>query len=123
MVSVVALMKVASRAQVIPAAPANRAARRLGEPRRPASASAAATTTMTATAVIQWWLAGTGWPPCGSPAIRNTARPAQVSRAPFHAPSTICWRSQTRRSTSTMMSSVTSSGWTTETSPLCKARA
>ena len=62
-------------------------------------------------------------PPRGSPATRNTARPAQVRAAPHQAARRIDWSIQNLRSTSPKMSSVTKSGCTTEIWPLCRARA
>ena len=53
----------------------------------------------------------------------KTASPAQVAAAPAHAAQTTAWRIHTRRSTSAMTSSVTSSGWTTESWPSCRAKA
>ena len=74
-------------------------------------------------AAIQWPLVGVGWPPRGSPATMNTARPRQVNAAPPQVTAAMDWRSQTWRSTSAKTSSVARSGCTIETSPSCRASA
>ena len=53
----------------------------------------------------------------------NTARPAQVNAAAPQVIGRMDWRIQNRRSTSAKTSSVTRSGCTTETRPLCSASA
>ena len=117
------LINAASSAHAIPAAVPYRAARRVGEPPRASTISTATTARQAAAATVQWPLVGLSCPPRGSAAAMKTASPAHAAAAPAHAaPATAC-RIHTRRSTSAMTSSVTSSGWTTETWPSCNANA
>src|SRR5271166_7087679 len=75
-VSVAALMNAASSAHTIAAAAAYRAARRVGDPQRAASAMIAAAPPHTASADIQACAVGVGVPPCGSSIATNAASPA-----------------------------------------------
>lgn len=64
-----------------------------------------------------------GWPPLGSDAIRNTARPTEVTEADAHAAGFTARRNQTRPSTSENTSSVTRIDCTTDMRPLYRAMA
>src|ERR1700727_2451159 len=122
-VSVVALMIVASSAQMVADAAAYRAARRPGDPQRAATARTAAPAPQVTAATTQCWLVGVGWPPSGSPATMNTARPRQVRAAASQVIPRMDWWIQNRRSARANTSSVTRSGCTTETRPSCRASA
>ena len=122
-VSVAALRNVASSAHVRAAAAPKRAARRIGRPVRPSAASTAIAPTNTSPADSHSLVSGTGWPPEGSAAMRNTARDRQTTSTDAQAAAATRWRIHTRRSASTKTSSVISTGWTTDIGPLCSARA
>ena len=113
----------ASRAAVSPVAAASAAARRAGAPRRPSKVSTAMAPPNTSPADSHCFPAGKGWPPVGSPTARNTARLTHTTVTDAQAARATSWRIHTRRSTSTKTSSVTSSGWTTDIGPLCRASA
>ena len=122
-VSVAVFRNTASMAQVIAAAAASTAARRTGGPCKPSSARPAMIPPNTTPAVSHCAACGAGWPPVGSAAARNTASaPATVSTEAQAAGRT-CWWIHTRRSTITKISSVISSGWTTDSGPLFSAPA
>ena len=110
-------------AQVIPAAAASTPARRTGDPCMPSSVRPAMIPPNTTPADSHCAACGAGWPPVGSAAARNTASaPATVSTE-AQAAGRICWWIHTRRSTITKISSVISSGWTTDSGPLFRAPA
>ena len=71
-VSVAVLRNVAIRAHANAAAAANRAARRIGEPRLPSTASPAMAPPNTSNADSHSAVSGVGWPPVGSATARNT---------------------------------------------------
>jgi hypothetical protein len=122
-VSVVVLMNVATRAHMMAVAQPSRAARRAGEPRMPSSVSMAAQPRVTVQAVTQARLSGKGFPPCGSDVARKTVKDMHVTTAAHQVTGRITWWSQARRSTRANTSSVTSSGWTTDSCPAFKASA
>ncbi len=122
-VSVVALMKVATRAQSMDADAPSRAARLPGEPRSPSSARTVASPAVTAVAETQARLVGRVLPPLGSAMAMKRASAAQVSAAAHQVTARIDWRSQSHRKTRAKTSSVTSSGCTTEIAPSCRATA
>jgi hypothetical protein len=66
---------------------------------------------------------GAGWPPVGSAAARNTASATVAVSTAAQAAGATCWPIHTRRSTMTNTSSATSTGWTTDIGPVCRARA
>ena len=68
-------------------------------------------------------VAGTGLPPLGSAAMRNTASATHTTVTAPHAARATSWWIHTRRSTRTKTSSVTRTGWTTDIGPLCSAMA
>jgi hypothetical protein len=72
-------------------------------------------------APIQAELVGCAWPPVGSDTATKIARDPQVKVAAHQVRFLICWWIHKRRNTSAKTSSVTSSGWTTDICPSCRA--
>ena len=122
-VSVTVLRNVAISAHVSAAAIARTAARRTGGPRIPSTASTAVLPPNTSTADSHSAVSGAGCPPVGSATVRNTASATQTTSTAAHAAPATSWPIHTRRNTSTKASSVTRTGWTTDSRPLCRASA
>src|SRR5450631_17631 len=122
-VSVTVLRNVAIRAQANAAAIAKTAARCTGGPRLPSPASTAMLPPNTDMADSHSAVSGAGCPPVGSATVRNTPSATQTTSTAAHAARATSWWIQARRSTNTKTSSVTRTGWTTDSWPLCRARA
>jgi hypothetical protein len=118
-----ALMNVASRAQTTDDEVASNAARRLGDPRVPSSASSAAIPAQVRIEASQSPPFGVACPPCGAAATMNTEMDAPVTRAEPQARQLMDWRIHTRRRTSENASSVMRRVCTTERVPRCRATA
>src|SRR5580704_1755555 len=121
--SVMALMNVATKAHRMAVAAPSNAARRPGEPRSESTQRIPAPPAVANVAPSHALLVGMAFPPLGSDTATKTASETQVRAAAHHVTEWIDWRIQTRRRTRAKTSSVTSNGWTTESSPLCNASA
>src|SRR5665213_56439 len=93
MLSVVALMNVASKAHITAVALAKSAARRAGEPRWARATRSATAPTQTIDGTFHADDAGRNNPPCGDVITRKITSPAAVTHAANHVTPRIDWRS------------------------------